>query len=241
MTESEWVAAADPRPMLAWLGAGQEVTNRKLRLVAAAVARRAWPLLTDERYRWGVEVAERFADGLAGVRDLPLSLEWVQGYDWLGGVDDVAHLAALPLGALDATGLARMSARVASVLSQSAFPDADFDHDSYLGAAESRATEFATHARLVRCIFGPLPFRRQVRLSPSLLKWSGGTVVLVARSAYADRLLPAGELDPARLAVLCDSLLDAGCPPDHELLQHLRGPGPHWRGCFAVDAILGRQ
>jgi tRNA (cmo5U34)-methyltransferase len=35
-------------------------------------------------------------------------------------------------------------------------------------------------------------------------------------------------------------VLDAGCD-DAELLGHLRSGGPHYRGCFAVDAILGRQ
>jgi hypothetical protein len=52
-------------------------------------------------------------------------------------------------------------------------------------------------------------------------------------------LLPSGELDPARLAVLADALLDASCD-DVQLLEHLRGEGPHWRGCFAVDAVLGK-
>jgi hypothetical protein len=27
---------------------------------------------------------------------------------------------------------------------------------------------------------------------------------------------------------------------DNNLLEHLRGPGPHVRGCWAVDAVLGR-
>jgi hypothetical protein len=31
------------------------------------------------------------------------------------------------------------------------------------------------------------------------------------------------HLDPSRLAVLCDALLDAGCPADDEILLHLRG------------------
>jgi hypothetical protein len=49
----------------------------------------------------------------------------------------------------------------------------------------------------------------------------------------------AGHLDAARLAVLADMLEEAGCP-DPPLLGHLRGPGPHVRGCFALDAILGK-
>ena len=38
---------------------------------------------------------------------------------------------------------------------------------------------------------------------------------------------------------LADSLEDAGCH-DWQVLGHLRGPGPHVRGCWAVDLILGK-
>jgi hypothetical protein len=49
----------------------------------------------------------------------------------------------------------------------------------------------------------------------------------------------AGRQDAARLAVLAGLLEEAGAT-DAELLGHLRGSGPHVRGCFAVDALLGR-
>jgi hypothetical protein len=35
-------------------------------------------------------------------------------------------------------------------------------------------------------------------------------------------------------------LAEAGCG-DAELLGHLRSTGPHYRGCWAVDLILGRS
>jgi hypothetical protein len=88
-------------------------------------------------------------------------------------------------------------------------------------------------ARLLRCLFGN-PFRPVV-LDPG---WLTADVVMLARAAYDERLLPHGELDPARLAVLADALLDAGCT-SAEVLAHLRGPGPHVRGCDAVDCCLG--
>jgi hypothetical protein len=75
---------------------------------------------------------------------------------------------------------------------------------------------------------------------PPLLAQNDGTVQRLAQSAYEDRLVPSGHLDPARLAVLADALIDAGYPADAEILLHLRGDRPHWRGCWAVDAILGR-
>jgi hypothetical protein len=63
--------------------------------------------------------------------------------------------------------------------------------------------------------------------------------VSLARAAYDDRILPAGTLDPARLAVLADALEEAGAGPD--FLEHLRGPGPHYRGCWVVDRLVSLE
>ena len=41
-------------------------------------------------------------------------------------------------------------------------------------------------------------------------------------------------------AVLADALEDAGCD-SQELLAHCRGGGPHVRGCWAVDLVLGKK
>jgi hypothetical protein len=42
------------------------------------------------------------------------------------------------------------------------------------------------------------------------------------------------------LPLLADALEDAGCGAA-ELLDHLRGPGPHVRGCRALDLVLGKE
>jgi len=68
----------------------------------------------------------------------------------------------------------------------------------------------------------------------------GGKWLGLARSAYEGRALPSGHLDPARLSALAGALEVAGCS-DAGLLAHLRSPGPHVRGCWAVDLILGKQ
>jgi hypothetical protein len=46
-------------------------------------------------------------------------------------------------------------------------------------------------------------------------------------------------LDPARLALLAEVLEEAGCT-GADILGHIRGPGPHWRGCWAVDLLMSR-
>jgi hypothetical protein len=57
-------------------------------------------------------------------------------------------------------------------------------------------------------------------------------VVLLARTIYERRAFD-------RLTVLATYLEDAGCK-NPMVLEHLRGPGPHVLGCWAVDIVLGR-
>jgi hypothetical protein len=84
----------------------------------------------------------------------------------------------------------------------------------------------------VRCIFGS-PFRPPVSFGSAVLAHNGGAAVKLATVIYEDRSLPSGELDSVRLAILADALEEAGVD-DAAALQHLRGPGPHCRGCNVV-------
>jgi hypothetical protein len=83
----------------------------------------------------------------------------------------------------------------------------------------------------VRDIFGN-PFR-PVALPEACLT---PAVRALAQAAYAERGVRGGELDLARLAVLADALEEVGA--DGSLLEHLRGPGPHVRGCWVVALVL---
>ena len=66
MTEAEWFACTEPWRMVDYLRSNRRLRNaRKLRLFVVASCRRHWALLTDERSREAVEVAELYADGLA--------------------------------------------------------------------------------------------------------------------------------------------------------------------------------
>jgi hypothetical protein len=99
--------------------------------------------------------------------------------------------------------------------------------------------ERALQAALLRCIFGN-PFRAAPAIEPAWLTWNDGIVKKLAQVAYEHRALPDGTLDTSRLAVLAGALEEASCT-DAELLAHLRSPGPHVRGCFALDAVLGKS
>jgi hypothetical protein len=212
VTEAEWLAGTDPGPMLAFLG--DKASERKLRLLAVACCRRVWPQLTGPFWREAVERSERFADRQAGPEGLA-TLTYRLAEVWRMPADAAARVAVSV--ELDARA-AREVARVASW----ATPDC------------SRADERLAQCRLVRDVFGN-PFR-PVAVSPA---WQTPQVVALAHASYEHRDLPSGTLDPARLAVLADALEDAGCA-DADLLGHLRGPGPHVRGCWAVDLLLGK-
>ncbi|WP_439621129.1 hypothetical protein [Gemmata sp.] len=42
------------------------------------------------------------------------------------------------------------------------------------------------------------------------------------------------------MPILADAPQDAGCD-SAEVLDHCRGAGPHVRGCWVVDMLLGKE
>ena len=203
MTEAEWLTSDDLVAMLRFLSG--RVSRRKKRLFGCAVCRDIWPLLTDERSRQAVEVSERYADGLADAKELAAAAQ-----DARQAADEAEQARAAGWNA------ARSAAATA---------------DTPWAAAEQVVRSAAFDADLLRHVLGN-PFRPPPPLAPSVLRWDGGTVKRLAEGAYEQRDRPAGTLDPARVAVLADALEEAGCA-DADLLRHLRGPGPHVRGCWA--------
>jgi hypothetical protein len=96
----------------------------------------------------------------------------------------------------------------------------------------ARAEECDAHRGLLRDIFNPF---RSIPVEPD---WLTPTVRELALAAYEARQLPAGTPENDRLKVLADALEEAGCK-DERILGHLRDSGPHVRGCWAVDTLLG--
>jgi hypothetical protein len=87
-----------------------------------------------------------------------------------------------------------------------------------------------THRHFFHEVFGN-PFRPSAP-DPAWLAWGGGAVRRLAQGIYEERAFD-------DLPVLADALEEAGCD-QADLLAHLRRPGPHVRGCWAVDLLLGK-
>ncbi len=235
MDEREWLACDDPKPMMRYVQT--KASARKLRLFACACARRAWSLLTGVPGRRAVEVAEAFADGGASLGELRAARRsamrprrathrrWVAETHPDSGPSYVAVNAALA-----GVEVVDTDASVAFSRTAESTQAAEGGNRNVQG----RKPPKRAHSHLVRDIFGN-PFR-PLTLAPAVLT---PTVVALARAAYEERELPSGHLDPVRLAVLADALEEVGA--DQALLDHLRSPGPHVRGCHVVDLLTGRK
>lgn len=69
-----------------------------------------------------------------------------------------------------------------------------------------------------------------LEVDPFWLRFEAGAVLSLARKVRDE-----GDADAMR--ILGDALEDVGCT-DADILAHLRGPGPHVRECWIIDAIL---
>jgi hypothetical protein len=215
--------------------------NRKLRLLAAARCRRLWLLLHDERSRAAIFAAEEYADAridssaLAKARDAADTVVAA-----LLGQDTASTNAARAAArvAADAPHTIRSEwfdrPRVSRSGRQVGLGAGVFDIVGVVEASRNADAARAEHYHLLRDVFGN-PFQ-PVRLDAASRT---PTVAAIARAAYEERL-PSGALDTARLAILADALEDAGCT-EQPILDHLRGPGPHFRGCWPLDKILGKE
>ena len=247
MTEAEWLACTSVDAMLYTFR--DRPRDRKLLLFAAACCRRVWGLMTDERSRRLVEVAERHTDGLAN--DEALAAAGAEGHrawsEACARFGTFAHPFEPPPEELPGAWALRNSACGAKELGRAVSTAQPGQYGRSVAHAAARecaravladyekSPERPAQCALLRDIFGN-PFR-PASLQPA---WLAPTVTSLAAAAYEERALPSGELDPARLSALADALEDAGCT-DTALLGHLRAAGPHVRGCWALDLVLGKQ
>jgi hypothetical protein len=217
MTEAEWLAASVVGRLLHIC---QQVSpDRKLRLFCCACAEELFPADTHPDLRRGLDMAVQMADGTADratidhMNELFGSITWVSDFEARGFTgDNMPSALFIQYAVLPRWTQVRRGA--VSYLSD------------YYADADPANCQLGTLA--LSDIFGN-PFR-PVALDPS---WRTEAVVGLARGMYEAR-------DFAPMPVLADALEDAGCA-DADILAHCRGDGPHVRGCWVVDLVLGKS
>jgi hypothetical protein len=225
MTEAEWLVCTDPTAMLEYLRA--RTSDRKLRLIAVASCQRAKEF-TEYWYHELADIAEAFAEGratLAAMQAVRAKHHPSNDYFDRNAFYDSA-------GSNLGETIPHLVEDLAEWIATCHVDDAGKTLEAW---ETERSIEFerelAISADEVREIAGN-PFR-PVSIDSSWLVWNNGTVVQLAQVIHDERAFD-------RMPVLADALEDAGCS-DAAILDHLRGPGPHVRGCWVVDLLLGKS
>jgi hypothetical protein len=122
MTEEQWLACKNPDTMLDFAWDHQDkISNRKLRLFAVLCSRQVWDLL-DVRSRHAVEIAERYAEGLASPEELQIATNEADNAaddasaKWYEGEDELAANALLSAAEAAACGVGAVSGGVSTSL-----------------------------------------------------------------------------------------------------------------------------
>lgn len=230
MTEAEWLACTEPQRMLTFLGG--RITDRKLRLFAVACCRRIWSLLPGEQFRHLVELSERYADREVSRRDLMEARQLAEGNSPPGW--DAAAVAAVTAALRQPYSAACQAQRAAATAAANAqaherLRDPNRVPSETCDDVLRRAilAEFSEQSVLLRDLCGN-PFGRP----PRPFAWLTPATSAIAQTIYYDRRFE-------DLPVLGDALEDGGCT-EQDFLEHCRSPGPHVRGCWVVDHLLGK-
>jgi hypothetical protein len=217
MTEAEWLTATDPSKVLKFLRDGP--SDRKFRLFAMAACRHSLQCFGHYELDVAIDWADRSVDGTA-ITELPEDVRGAVEWATTEMCESLNCLGEAVRSMLTATVFDSGMAQYAAQAIIEAHQIADVD--------SSAANEACKQSVILRDIFGN-PFR-PVPFDP---RWRTADVTALARGIYDER-----EFD--RLPLLADALMDAGC--DHEdVLAHCRGDGPHVRGCWVVDLVLGKE
>jgi hypothetical protein len=222
MEENAWLRATDPRPMLEFLQRTGRGSDRKLRLFASACCRLTWHLLGGRSHRKVVLMGERYAEGQATER----MVEKARREAYYAPLKERKEAGPATWAAWRAADCLLSSVNIGKVV-ELVKEALDLENADL---AEP-VVQTPLHS-IVRCVFGN-PFSAPLPIQAAWLRWNDSTVLRIATGIYEERAFE-------RLPVLADALLDAGCE-DEDLIAHCRSAGPHVRGCFAIDLILGKE
>jgi hypothetical protein len=222
----------DPEPMICFIE--KAANDRKRRLYAVGCCRHLElrGFLLESLYQEALLTAEQFADRKASTRKLKEARDAVEAaHPNRFGSTSVGYAAWALRGSLSTRNHVAgfwVSEAYRNTLTSLTRGNREWNQEVHEAMRVAANHAKSTLAVFVRCVHGN-PFR-PVAVDPV---WLTSTVVALAEGIYAERAFD-------RLPILADALQDAGCEDD-DILNHCRGDGPHVRGCWVVDLILGKQ
>jgi hypothetical protein len=214
---SEWKRESNPDRLLgARMVLGHKLSVRKWRLLACALGRTVFDWCRNPWFRDALDAAEVWADTGTMPPTVPRWVEELEKMDVLDfAVPEVGSRAVPRHPHLERLGWVRIALRALSAHPQ-------------LNPRDLAASTRPAAAALVRELFAN-PFAA-LDWNP---EWFTSTVRDLAAHIYTSR-------EFTTMPILADALQDAGCE-SALVLHHCRTEQVHARGCWVLDAILGRS
>lgn len=195
---------------------------RKRRLYAVACCRRIRPLLTDPRSRNAVELAERYAEGMASEEELLIAEEEAANAIVTAGIDHDSQWHANPV-------ICAAYAACEAAAPDEALRDVVHYECDRRAAVAAQALGFQHGFRdLWLDIFEGYVSNTQIAPADR-----SETVLQMANTIYRE-----GQFEV--MPILADALEDCGCD-NTAILEHCRCHSDHARGCWALDLLLDRE
>jgi hypothetical protein len=231
MTEAEWMASDDATEMFSVI---RRTLGWRSHILFGVACVHATPGVEELTPLWrATEMMERVAD------DFKL---WTQLDDLRDEISGVcADAPKKSAGYFRALAAGRLLTDTTPPFDNA--PISALLHRAALASGANSGGLCRAYARLLRDIAGN-PFqggrgrhlvtRKAYQPEPLFRpEWGTETVAAIARGMYESR-------DFSPMPILADALQDAGCDND-DILNHCRGDGPHVRGCWVVDLVLGKE
>jgi hypothetical protein len=211
MSPTEWEACKDADRMLEWVGWGKPRARQQFALAVCWEIDRLIGL--DEDHRRELAKVEQDLNHAPLRREAPLSRRIGKGGAKWRRITEMVSNACLG----QAVEVARQARQQLG------------GRRSAGQAGRAAAEHHAWQVAIIHDLFDPL-----FLALPGFLRWLDAhpEVERLAQVLHADGAF-------ADLSVLGDALDDAGCGYV-SILDHCRSGGPHVRGCWAVELILGR-
>jgi len=238
MTEAEWLS--EPNFVLHVQHVEPRASARKLRLLAAAFCRAGGSILDHPELLASVDSIEQYADGVVNAAELEKArsharivavqayedyVRWSEGAERKGVNPMVQHQVAWAVAFAGTTPLpvSAVGTRIGEASAQPG-PEAGM-----LAEPVVSPEMLPTLRAVVWDAFGN-PFN-PVTFDPA---WRTEDVTTLAAKMYESR-------DFSAMPALADLLQKAGCTND-AVLKHCRDTkAPHFRGCWVLDGILGKE
>ena len=95
----------------------------------------------------------------------------------------------------------------------------------------AQTAERIAQTSIVRDLLGN-PFRT-VSIDPACLSWNHGIIRKIAQTIYDERQYE-------NLSASCPYALDQAHCTNQDIMSHCQQAGPHFRGCWVIDVLLGK-